>query len=89
MGIFSRFTRPKYEDERIASRAQVAINEDPLLTGSEGLTVVSEKGVVTLTGVVHKEPERDRVEGDIRATLRDAGLKYDRIENKIEVRQLA
>ena len=86
MGILTRFTRAKYDDERIAARAQIAVDEDPLLKGSPELHVSCENGVVTISGTVHKDPEKDRVEGDIRSTLRDAGLKYDRIENEIEVR---
>ena len=85
MGILTRFSRTKYDDSRIAARAQIAVDEDPLLKGAPELHVVCKNGVVTISGVVHKAPEKDRVEGDIRSTLRDAGLKYDRIENEIVV----
>ena len=85
MGILSRFTGVKYNDEQIAYRAQVAVTEDPLVADSADVNIHSDKGVVTVTGTVHKEPEKDRVEGIIRTTLRDAGLKYDRIVNELEV----
>mgnify|MGYP003572624625 FL=1 len=85
MSFLTRFTRTKYNDEQIAYRSQVAVSEDPLIDNSVDLTITSDHGVVTVSGTVHKEPERDRIEGVIRSTLRDAGLKYDRIENEIEV----
>ena len=68
-------------------RAEVAVKEDPLIDASADVNVESEKGVVTISGVVHKEPELDRIEGVVRSTLRDAGLKFDRIENELVVHE--
>ena len=87
MGILSRFARTKYDDDQIVYRIQVAINEDPLVPDTGALSVVSDHGLVTIAGVVHKEPEKDHIEGVARTTLRDSGLKFDRIVNEIEVRQ--
>ena len=87
MSFLSRFTGPKYNDEDLAHRADVAVKEDPLIDNGVDVIVTSEKGVITLSGTVHKEPERDRVEGTVRSTLRDAGLKFDRIENELAVHE--
>mgnify|MGYP003573884823 CR=1 FL=1 len=87
MSFLSRFTGPKYNDEQLAHRATVAVKEDPLIDASLDVQIESEKGVVTISGTVHKEPEADRIEGDVRSTLRDAGLKFDRIENELEVHE--
>ena len=85
MGILNRFTRTKYNDQEIVHRIETAIVEDPMIVDHGNVDVNSSKGVVTLSGFVHKEPEKDRVEGLARSTLRDAGLKFERIDNKIEL----
>ena len=87
MSFLSRFTGPKYNDEQLAHRATVAVKEDPLIDDSVDVNIESNKGVVVITGFVHKEPEIDRIEGDIRSTLRDAGLKFERINNELEVHE--
>ena len=86
MGIFTRFTRTKYNDEEIVHRAETAIAEDPLIDDWKDVDVSSEKGVVTLSGFVHKEPEKDRIEGVVRSSLRDAGLKIDGLVNELSIR---
>ena len=86
MSILTKFSRTKYDDERLVSRAQTAISGDPLIPGTSDIEVTSKKGVVTMTGNVHKEPEKDRIEGVVRSTLRDTGLKFDQVVNEIRVR---
>ena len=86
MGILSKFSRTKYDDDRLVKRVQAAIDGDPLLPASSDVIVASKKGVVSLTGTVHKQPEMDRIEGVVRSTLRDTGLKFDKIVNEIRVR---
>ena len=85
MGILSRFTHTKYNDDEIVHRAETAITEDPLIDDWKDVDISSEKGVLTLSGFVHKEPEKDRVEGVVRSSLRDAGVKFDRIVNELGV----
>ncbi len=85
MGIFTRFTHTKYNDEEIVHRAQTAIAEDPLINDWKDVDVSSEKGVITLSGFVHKEPEKDRIEGVVRSSLRDAGLKIDSLVNELSI----
>ena len=86
MGILTKFSRTKYDDQRLASRTQAAIEADPMIPASSDLNIASKKGVLTISGTVHKESERDRIEGVVRSTLRDTGLKFDRIVNEIKVR---
>ena len=87
MSFLSRFTGPKYNDEQISQRASVAVKEDPLVDNALDVQIESEKGVVTISGTVRKEPEIDRIEGVVRSTLRDAGLKFDRIDNELLIHE--
>jgi hypothetical protein len=86
MNLFARLFKSKYDDEQLVAHAQTALATDPLLTDVTGVTVASAKGVIHLTGTVHKVTEKDRVEGVIRNALRTAGLKHDHILNEIQVR---
>jgi hypothetical protein len=47
--------------------------------------ISSERGVITITGRVHRTSEKDRIEGAIRSALRATGIKYDRIVNDLKV----
>jgi osmotically-inducible protein OsmY len=85
MSFFSRLFGAKYNDEEIVSHVQTAIHEDPLITDSVALSVTSEAGVVTLSGTVHKEQEKDRIDGVVRSVLKTFGLKHERIENELVV----
>jgi osmotically-inducible protein OsmY len=85
MSWLSQWFGPKYNDEQLASHARMAIAEDPLVTDVTGVNIASQKGVVSLTGTVHKSIEKDRIEGVVRVALRTAGLKYDRISNDLKV----
>lgn len=86
MGIFTKFSRTKYDDDMLVSRVQAAIDGDPLIPASSEVIVTSKKGVVTIAGMVHKQSEKDRIEGVVRSTLKDTGLKFDKIVNEIRVR---
>ena len=85
MNLFSRLFGRKYNDEQLVSHAKNALATDPLLTDITGVSIASAKGVISLTGTVHKLTEKDRIEGGIRSALNTAGLKYDRIVNEIQV----
>lgn len=85
MSVFSRLFGAKYDDDRLAMQAQTAIAEDPLISDHSGLAVTSSKGVVMVSGVVHRETDRERVEGVVRSSLDTLGLKYDRLINDLSV----
>jgi osmotically-inducible protein OsmY len=85
MNLVSRVFGNKYNDGQIVSHAKNAIAEDPLVADAAALNVASQKGVVTLTGSVHRKQERDRIEGVVRGALKSAGLKYERIVNELKV----
>lgn len=85
MGLLARFLGSKFDDEQIISHAQTAIAEDPLVNEAGAVTIASAKGVVKLTGTVHRTQEKDRIEGVIRNALRTMGLKHERILNELKV----
>ena len=66
MSFVTKLFGNKYDDEQIVSHAQTAIIHDPVVTDAATIGVTSERGVVTLTGTVHKGPEKDRIEGIVR-----------------------
>jgi osmotically-inducible protein OsmY len=76
---------PKYDDARLTMLAKNAIAEDPLVTDHGNMTISSSNGVLTLTGIVHKRSEKDRVEGVVRETLQHVGIKFDRITNDLKL----
>ena len=79
----------KFDDEKLAAHAKIAITEDPLVQDHGGVNVLSNRGVITLNGVVHREAERDRIEGVVRSAINNMGYKYDRIENELKVEKVA
>lgn len=85
MTILSRLFGTKYNDEQLASYARTAVIEDPLITEAASVTIASEKGMIKLTGAVHRNSEKDRIEGVIRSALRNTGMKFERIVNDIQV----
>jgi len=85
MSLWSRFLGNKYNDDQILLHAKHAIAEDPLVNDSGSVMIASVKGVVTLTGTVHRNQEKDRIEGLIRTALRTMGLKYEHIINDLKV----
>lgn len=85
MGLLARFFGRKYDDEQILSHARITIAQDPLVQEAGAVTIASAKGVVTLTGTVHRLQEKDRIEGVIRNALRTLGLKHERILNELKV----
>lgn len=83
--LFGRAT--KYNDSQLVSEAMTALISDPLVQDASTLVVTSEKGVMTLTGVVQKLQEKDRIEGVVRSALTAKGLKHQRIINELRVPQ--
>lgn len=86
MGILSRlFGSTKYNDAQIVSQAMNAISNDPMVSDPGSLIVTSKNGVITLSGIVHKRQEKDRIEGVIRSALNTMSLKHERIINELQV----
>ncbi len=80
MPLFGR----NYDDEQLCSRAEHAQAEDPLVSAAR-MGVVSDNGIVVLTGTVGTHREKDHAAEVVRHALEFAQLKYDRIENDIIV----
>ena len=89
MSFWSRFRGSGYDDEKLASSAQTAVLEDPMISKPGQINVECKDGVVTLNGSVDKMVERDHIEGAVRNSLRYHGLKFQRIENNIKVSAVA
>ncbi len=85
MSLWSRFFGSSFDDEKLVSSVHTAVLEDPMITDPGKLTIESKDGVVTLTGRVQKQMEKDHVEGTVRNALRYHGLKFERIDNNIQV----
>jgi osmotically-inducible protein OsmY len=79
------FGGTKYNDEQLASQALRAINDDPLIHDPSGLVVTSKKGVITLSGIVQKPQEKDRIEGVVRNALKTTGLKHQSLINELKI----
>lgn len=75
----------KYNDEQLVSQSMAAITADPLITDPGGLVVTSTKGVVTISGVVQRSQEKERIEGVVRTALTTMGLKQERIINDLKL----
>jgi hypothetical protein len=75
----------KYKDEQIVSQAMTAITADPLISDPSALVVTSKKGVITLSGIVHRAQEKDRIEGVVRNALTTVGLKHESFINELKL----
>ena len=85
MGLFSRFSRPKFDDARIVSVATRTIEEDPVIENPGRLIVTSQNGVVTLSGSVSSNTQMRHIQGAVNSALKTASLKHAEIVNKIVV----
>ncbi len=87
MAFLSRWfgAKSKYNDAQIVSQAQVALSSDPMISDPSALVVTSQKGVITLSGIIHKPQEKDRIEGVVRSALTTVGLKHERIVNELKL----
>jgi osmotically-inducible protein OsmY len=77
--------RNRYKDEQIVSQAMTAITADPLISDPSALVVTSKKGVITLSGIVHRAQEKDRIEGVVRNALTTVGLKHESFINELKL----
>lgn len=85
MSLLNRWFGPKYNDSQLLAQAQTAVAEDPLVSGVGDVMINSERGVITITGRVHRVSDKDRIEGAIRSALRATGTKFERIVNNLRV----
>jgi osmotically-inducible protein OsmY len=85
MSLLNRWFGPKYNDDQLVFQAQTAVAEDPLIQAASEVAINSARGVITLTGKVHRSTERDRIEGVVRSALSATGTKFERIVNEIQV----
>jgi osmotically-inducible protein OsmY len=86
MSFLSRwFGGSKYDDTQLVAHATRAVASDPLIRDPESLLIASTKGVITLSGIVPKSQEKDRIEGVVRSALTTAGLKHERIINELKL----
>lgn len=85
MGFFAKLFGKSYNDGQIAATVQTAIDTDPLIKDPGSVVAASDKGVITLSGVVHKQQEKDRIEGVVRNALTTVGMKHERIINELKV----
>lgn len=75
----------KYDDAKLISQATAAIAADPLINDPGALVVTSAHGVVTISGVVQRRQEKERIEGVVRTALTTVGLKQERIINDLKL----
>jgi osmotically-inducible protein OsmY len=75
----------KYNDAQLVSQAMSAITADPMISDPGALVVTSKNGVMTLSGIVHKPQEKERIEGVVRNALTTMGLKHERIINELKL----
>lgn len=85
MNPLSRLLGEKYNDPQLVSLARHAVDVDPMVTDASTVTIESTKGTVKLLGVVHRATERDRIEGVVRTTYQNAGLKFSDVVNELRV----
>jgi len=75
----------KYNDEQLVAQAQIAIAADPLISDPTGLVVTSKKGVITLSGIVQRPQEKDRIEEVVRNAFTTVGLKHEGFINELKL----
>ena len=75
----------KYNDTQLVSVATTAITADPMISDPGTLVVTSKNGVITLSGIVQRAQEKDRIEGVIRNSFTTMGLKHEQIINELKL----
>jgi len=81
------FGGKKYNDDQLVNQAMSAVAHDPLISDPGGLVVTSKNGVVTISGVVRDQQEKERIEGVVRNALTTMGLKHEQIVNDLRLAQ--
>ena len=78
----------KYNDDQLTNQSMVAIANDPLISDPGSLVVNSKSGVVSISGVVRSEQEKERIEAVVHNAITTMGLKYERIDNELRLPQV-
>ena len=77
----------KYPDDQLASQATTAVTHDPLISDPGSVVVTSKHGVVTISGTVRQQQEKERIEALVRNAITTMGLKHEQIVNDLRVPQ--
>ena len=77
----------KYNDEQLVNQSMTAIAHDPLISDPGALVVTSKNGVLTISGVVRDQQEKERIEGVVHNALTTMGLKHEQIVNELRLPQ--
>jgi osmotically-inducible protein OsmY len=77
----------KYNDDQLVNQSMTAIANDPLISDSGRMVVNSKNGVVTISGTVRDQHEKERIEGVVRNALTTMGLKHEQIVNELRLPQ--
>lgn len=85
MAFWSKWFGNGYDDQKLVSAIHTAVLDDPVITDPGRLNIESKDGVITLSGRVNKQTEKDHIEGTVRNALRYHGLKFASIVNNIAV----
>jgi osmotically-inducible protein OsmY len=85
MAFWSKWFGNSYDDDKLVDAVHTALTDDPLIKDHSKIAVDSEDGVITLTGKVEKQIEKDHVEGTVRDALRYQKLKFERIVNNLRI----
>lgn len=83
MYSFSFWFGRQYNDKQLVIHVNNMLISDILRVDATGVNVIVAKGVISLTGTVHKSSDRDRIEEIIRDALCMSGLRYDHIVNNL------
>lgn len=83
MGLF--FKSKKFNDDQLSLTAVMAIKEHPILKKFTNINVISEEGVVQIIGKIKKENYRTKIINIVESKYNHSGLKYKKIEDKLEV----
>lgn len=75
----------KYNDSQLVSHAMAAIAADPMIKDPDTLVVTSKNGVLTISGIIQRRQEKERIEGVIRSSFTNVGLKHERIINDLKL----
>lgn len=73
-----------YNDEQLVMEAERALAEDPAVDTAQ-IEIVSDKGIVTLSGRVSNDLNKRRAIDAVRRWYERNGLKYERIEDQIQL----
>ena len=76
----------KYKDEEIMMCAENALELESMINSS-GMVVQSQKGIVTLQGSAKNEREKIRALDTVVTSLQGSRLKFERVEDRMNVAQ--